>query len=200
MAHSTISLARTLTAVQLDLVDKMQANLTSFARRKGILLAIDLQNGFLTSPESQAIVPKVVDRADRFYRVWATLFLNRNPNFLRQVNWNEMVSQETRLAAELTPFVSRTFKKPSYSLSWDLIKALKNDAITTVAVCGVDTDACVMATALDLFDAGIETFVVADGCASSGGRKYHEAAIELLARNIGAQYVVSFSELPNMLS
>ena len=57
-------------------------------------------------------------------------------------------------------------------------------------MCGVDTDACVMATA-GLFDAGFETFVVSDGCASSGGQEYHEAAIKILERNIGAQYVIS---------
>ncbi|MEC4815814.1 MAG: isochorismatase family protein [Scytonema sp. PMC 1069.18] len=112
-----------------------------------------------------------------------------------------MVSgQETELSAILSPVVSKTFDKPSYSpMSPALLRSLQRNAITTVAVCGVDTDACVMATALGLFDAGFETFVVSDGCASSGGQEYHEAAIKILERNIGAQYVIPFSELPVML-
>ncbi|MHC5676513.1 cysteine hydrolase family protein [Nostoc sp.] len=197
---------------------------TSLSQRKGILLAVDLQNGFLITPECEAVVPKVVNNASKFHQVWATRFFNRNPNFSRQLNWNDMVSgEETELSKTLIPVVSKTFDKPLYSpisppllhsrflfshahaptsfvMSSALLQALQNNAITTVAVCGVDTDACVMATALGLFDAGFETFVVSDGCASSGGQEYHEAAIKILKRNIGEKYVISFSKLPAMLS
>ena len=175
-------------------------DLTLSSERKGILLAVDMQNGFLTTPETEEVVTNVVDNADLFDQVWATRFFNRNPNFSRQVNWDEMVSgPETELDSSLTPFVSKTFDKPSYSPpADDLIQALQNEGITTVAVAGVDTDACVMDTALELFDAGIETYVVSDGSASSGGTEYHEAGIKLLERNIGEDYVVPFSELPPM--
>lgn len=224
--YGAITLTGTLASVQLGCVKKAQAQSTSLSQRKGILLAVDLQNGFLITPECQAVVPKVVAHASQFHQVWATRFFNRNPNFSRQVNWNEMVSgQETELSSALIGVVSKTFDKPSYSpmspaplqlnirsrfffphastsvmMSPALLQALQRDAITTVAVCGVDTDACVMATALGLFDAGFETFVVSDACASSGGQEYHEAAIKILKRNIGEKYVISFSELPTMLS
>ena len=168
--------------------------------RKGILLAVDMQNGFLTTPETEEVLENVVDNADLFDQVWATRFFNRNPNFSRQVNWDEMVSgPETELDSNLTPIVSKTFDKPSYSPpADDLIQALQNEGITTVAIAGVDTDACVTDTALELFDAGIETYVISDGTASSGGQEYHESGISLLERNIGEDYVVSFSELPPM--
>ena len=178
----------------------LDEDLGSSGDRKGILLAVDMQNGFLTTPETEAVLANVVDNADLFDQVWATRFFNRNPNFSRQVNWDEMVSgPETELDPSLTPVVSKTFDKPSYSPpANDLIQALKNEGITTVAVAGVDTDACVMDTALELFDAGIETYVVSDGSASSGGTEFHEAGIKLLERNIGEDYVVPFSELPPM--
>lgn len=195
-------MAVTLATGQLNAGKAQSHQPTSPNKRKGILLAVDLQNGFLISPECKAVVPKVVERASQFHQVWATRFFNRNVNFSRQLNWNEMVSgQSTELSTILSPVVSKTFDKPSYSpVSQALLQALPRDAITTVAVCGVDTDACVMATALGLFDAGFETFVVSDGCASSGGQEYHEAAIKILERNIGAEYVISFNELPAMLS
>ena len=175
-------------------------DLTLSGERKGILLAVDMQNGFLTTPETEEVLTNVVDNANLFDQVWATRFFNRNPNFSRQVNWDEMVSgSETELDPSLTPVVSKTFDKPSYSPpADDLIQALQNEGIATVAVAGVDTDACVMDTALELFDAGIETYVVSDGSASSGGTEYHEAGIKLLERNIGEDYVVPFSELPPM--
>ena len=178
----------------------MQKYLTSSTQRKGILLAVDLPNGFLTTPECKAVVAKVVNNASRFHQVWATRFLNRNPNFARQVNWDEMVcGKETELCAKLTPVVSKTFEKSSYAPPPEMMRALQDDGITTVVVCGIDTDACVMASAWGIFDARIETFVVSDGCASGGGQEYHEAAIKLLQRNIGAEYVVPFRELPSML-
>lgn len=200
--HGAITVTGTFATVQLGYAQKAQAHSTPSSQRKGILLAVDLQNGFLITPECKAVVPKVVDRVSQFHQVWATRFFNRNANFSRQLSWNQMVSgQETELSTTLSPVVSKTFDKPSYSpVSQALLQTLQSDAITTVAVCGVDTDACVMATALGLFDAGFETFVVSDGCASSGGQEYHEAAIKILERNIGAQYVISFSELPAMSS
>ena len=178
----------------------LDEDLTLSGDRKRILLAVDMQNGFLTTPETETVLENVVENANLFDQVWATRFFNRNPNFSRQVNWDEMVSgPETELDSSLTPVVSKTFDKPSYSPpANDLIQALKNEGITTVGVAGVDTDACVMDTALELFDAGIETYVVSDGSASSGGQEYHEAGIKLLERNIGEDYVVPFSELPDM--
>ncbi|MBW4566253.1 MAG: cysteine hydrolase [Mojavia pulchra JT2-VF2] len=223
--HYASTLAGTLATFQLGFAKKTQAQSTSLSQRKAILLAVDLQNGFLSAPECEAVIPKVVDNARAFHQIWATRFFNGNPNFSHQLNWNEMVSgQETELSKTLIKVVSKTFDKPSYSpisptllqvntiprfffshaptsfvISPALLQALQNNAITTVAVCGVDTDACVMATALGLFDAGFETFVVSDGCASSGGQEYHEAAIKILKRNIGEKYVISFSELSAML-
>jgi nicotinamidase-related amidase len=195
-----------LVTVQLGFVKKVQA--TPSSQRKGILLAVDLQNGFLSTPECKAVVSKVVAHANQFHQVWATRFFNRNANFSRQLGWNKMVSgEETELCKTLSPIVSKIFDKPSYSphspaIPWidkwrpPLLQALQKEAITTVAVCGVDTEACVMATALGLFDTGFETFVVSDGCASNGGQEYHEAGIKILKRNIGAEYVVSFRDLP----
>ena len=190
------------TDVATDLEEFALTNedLVSSGDRKGIMLAVDMQNGFLTTPETEEVVTQVVENADLFDQVWATRFYNRNPNFSRQVNWDEMVSgPETELDSSLTPVVSKTFDKPSYSPpADDLIQALKNEGITTIAVTGVDTDACVMDTALELFDAGFETYVVSDGTTSSGGQEFHEAGIMLLERNIGEDYVVPFSELPDM--
>ena len=85
--HSVIPLTGTLAAVQLNSVKKTQAYFTS-SKRKGILLAVDLQNGFLTTPECKAVVPKVVTHGSQFNQVWATRFFNRNFNFSRQLNWN----------------------------------------------------------------------------------------------------------------
>ena len=94
----------------------LDEDLTLSGDRKRILLAVDMQNGFLTTPETETVLENVVENANLFDQVWATRFFNRNPNFSRQVNWDKMVSgPETELDPSLTPIVSKTFDKPSYS-------------------------------------------------------------------------------------
>lgn len=50
---------------------------------------------------------------------------------------------------------------------------------------GIDTDCCVMKTALDLFEIGIKPIVLSHYCASTGGNNIHLAALDMLKRNIG---------------
>ena len=48
-------------------------------------------------------------------------------------------------------------------------------------------------SAVDLFEAGIEPVVLADHCASHGGRDCHEAGLKLLKRFIGEGQVVEYA-------
>ena len=55
---------------------------------------------------------------------------------------------------------------------------------------GVDTDACILTTALALFDFGVQPVIYRDLCASTGGAEMHSAAIDVLNRNIGESNVL----------
>jgi periplasmic divalent cation tolerance protein len=61
-----------------------------------------------------------------------------------------------------------------------------------VFVAGVDTDACVLAMALGLFDAGVPVVVRADLCLSTGrsGVRLHETSLDILRRQLGSGRVV----------
>ena len=200
--QKAVTLEGILTAAQLGYAKKAQAFPTLLTQRKGILLAVDLQNSFLTTPRCQAIVPKVVDNAERFHQVWATRFFDSSSTDCWQQG--RIVSRKlTEFSTTLSPVIGKTFTMDSDFLLYlhQLFAALKSEAITTVAVCGVDTNACaIYKTVLNLFSAEIETFVVIDAYASIHGQKCHQAEIELLECLIGEQYVVSFSELPIMVS
>jgi nicotinamidase-related amidase len=54
-----------------------------------------------------------------------------------------------------------------------------------LVLCGIATDGCVLKSAVDAFERGIEPVVVTDACASHAGREIHEAGLLLLARFIG---------------
>lgn len=83
------------------------------------------------------------------------------------------------------------FDKYTYSsVNQETIAFLKRNKIDTVFICGIDTDCCVMETAVDLFEQLIHPYVLTHSSASNGGQESHEAAIEVLSRLIGRNNVV----------
>ncbi len=67
--------------------------------------------------------------------------------------------------------------------------------VDEVLVFGMDTDVCVLTTAVDLFDRGFHPVVVTDLSMSHAGHQYHDAAIAILPRYIGAKNVVTTADL-----
>jgi nicotinamidase-related amidase len=77
----------------------------------------------------------------------------------------------------------------------DLMTLINDRSIGEVYVVGFDTDACVMATVLDLVDNGVKTYVIEDCCASSGGPEYHEYGMMLLKRNLGQRFICRLNDI-----
>lgn len=69
-------------------------------------------------------------------------------------------------------------KVGKYGLTPAQIRALKRRRIRCVTVCGLDTDACVLAVMFSLFDAGIECHLKEDMCWSSSG--LHRPAMAII--------------------
>ena len=78
----------------------------------------------------------------------------------------------------------------------ELIQALRSRDVQTADLCGFDTDQCVLATALLLWDATITPRVLAELCSSSGGPDMHEAGLAVTRRAIGDRNVVDTSGRP----
>ena len=57
-------------------------------------------------------------------------------------------------------------------------------------MCGIDTDACVLKTALDLFENNYDVKVIEDCSMSHSGIEYHNSAINMLKKLIGNQNVI----------
>jgi nicotinamidase-related amidase len=62
--------------------------------------------------------------------------------------------------------------------------------IRSLDICGLDTEGCVLKSAVDLFEIGITPRVLSNYCASSGGHDYNEAGIKILKRLIGEKQVI----------
>jgi nicotinamidase-related amidase len=122
-----------------------------------------------------------------------TQFINHPDSpYARYMNWNRLTDPaETAIVSSLAPHAEIVFTKSIYtSLTPEVLQFLKDRQIETVYICGIDTDCCVLQTAVDLFEQTIHPYVLLDYCASNGGPESHEAAIRVLTRSIGAANLI----------
>ena len=147
-----------------------------------ILIVVDVQDGFIKTQEHVENVKQIVNLAKYvdFDKVVATKFINYTGSLYEKCfNWSELkTSDTTDLCTPLKPFVDETFTKFTYNCVNDkfieLLIQLNNGKLPEqVYLCGLDTDACVLATAIGLFDNKIVPIVLANYCFSTGGEQYH---------------------------
>ncbi|MGH2416210.1 MAG: isochorismatase family protein, partial [Microcystaceae cyanobacterium] len=63
--------------------------------------------------------------------------------------------------------------------------------IHTVFICGIDTEGCVLKTAIDFFENNINPYVLEYYSASNGGDNFHQAAILVLSQLIGRSNIIT---------
>ncbi len=158
------------------------------------LLIIDVQKGFLDETTEGIVddIRKIISMIEPT-RVLASKFINQPDGpFVNYLNWRQLIAdEEQKIPDEIVESIDKVFPKHTYScLTPELASYLHSNSITSVALCGMDTDACLLATALDLFSNHIEPYVLAQGCRSARGDEYHQMALKILARNIGSQRII----------
>ncbi len=163
-----------------------------------ILIVVDVQNGFIKTPEHVKKANQIVAlaKSGKFDKIVATKFLNYTGSmYEKYFNWSDLKTpDETDLYEPLKELVDETFKKTTYGcVNDDFIELLTQlndyEELGEAYICGLDTDACVLATAIGLFDNLIVPIVLEDYCFSTGGRQYHEAGLKCLERTIGKSQI-----------
>ena len=158
------------------------------------LLVIDVQKGFVTC-KTKGVLPRLEQLLAEFEgeQIIATQFVNKeNSGFTDIMHWNRLMSPPE---TNLIPFVAQkaTFivDKATYSACTPEVMGILNEmGSKEVYIAGIDTDCCVLATAIDLFECNIRPVVLAHYCASNGGEGSHAAALTVLERTIGAQQII----------
>ena len=155
-------------------------------------IVVDMQLAFL---KKQA---QFIDKVSGLVKTWPAehTYWTRYKNhpgslFERYLNWSDcMVAPCSDLIP--APWVDERNVRDhfGYGLTLEFMNELKSFGYKEAALCGVDTDACVMAAAFNLWDNDIRPIVMADYCASSGGKNLHEAALDLMYRQFGVNSVV----------
>jgi nicotinamidase-related amidase len=105
----------------------------------------------------------------RYYRRWSSVTLD------------QLDPAQIEVIHELRPWAKRVADKPGYSAlgNPELRRAAVSSSGHCVILTGVETDVCVLATALDAMDAGLRVVLVTDALASSSDT-CHAKALDIL--------------------
>lgn len=157
-----------------------------------LLLILDVQTGFIN--ESTAHIPaRVASLQADFESVTITRLYNPQKSLFRKLlAWEALPlgGRATQLA--FVPRAdSRIIDKSGYScVNGEFLDELRRQAVSRVHLCGIATEGSVLASAIGLFDAGIEPVVLAHACASDADPSLHQAALAVLRKIIGKRQVI----------
>lgn len=148
------------------------------------LFIVDVQRAFNPPP---GFVKKLDRYSKRFPCRIFTRYVNPEGSVFRRLLKQSCCapgSEDTELL--LTPRRGDlVFQKIArYGLTPHQIRQLKRRRISCVTVCGLDTDACVLAVMFSLFDAGIECHLKEEMCWSSSG--LHKPAVAIIREQFPA--------------
>ncbi|WP_138503943.1 isochorismatase family cysteine hydrolase [Nostoc sp. PA-18-2419] len=159
------------------------------------LFIIDVQNGFIAENTSYVVQRiRSLLKQNIFKYVIFTRFINTlNSPYVKYLNWHQLFDEaEQELIEDIKPFVGVVFDKTVYTAcNEETLIFLKQKNIQTVFICGVDTEGCVLKTAIDFFENNIITYVLTYYSASNGGDIYHQAAILVLSQLIGSSNIIT---------
>lgn len=167
------------------------------------LVVVDVQNGFVTD-NSRPVVPIIADLVARWTAagrpVVFTRYLNHPESmFHTLMQWKKLTdSPDTDIVDELQDAASRApvIDKDGYTLFNDEGRALvKERGWTDLVFCGIDTESCVLKSAVDAFEAGIRPWILTDASASHSDQAGHDAGLLVARRFIGPAQLISSAEL-----
>lgn len=164
-----------------------------------VLLVIDCQNGFI-SEHSQGIIPVVSGLVKEWQArglpVIASKFINEPGSpYERLINWTRCQgSPDTDIVDGLQEHVDDgmpVVEKPGYTFfTREWADRAVAEEWSDVVMVGIDTDGCVLKSALDAFELDLTPWIVTDGTASHSGQKAYEAALYIAGRTIGRGQLV----------
>lgn len=170
-----------------------------------VLVVVDVQNGFI-SDVSRPVIGVIGSLVARWQRNGGSTIFTRYINypgsqFERLVKWTKLQkSPEIDLVAELIPYVesaTAVIDKGIYSLFTDEGESIiVKNGWTDLYVCGIDTESCVLKTAVDAFERGLTPWVLADACASHSSVESHEAGLLVTRKFIGGSQIIKTADVP----
>lgn len=170
-----------------------------------VLVVVDVQNGFITE-FSRPVVPRIANLVARWQAGSGDTVFTRYHNysgspFERLINWTQLREQpEVDIVDPLTPFLSKAtavVDKKIYTLFNDEgANLVRERGWTDLYICGIDTESCVLKTAVDTFERDLTPWVVKDACASHSGAESHDAGLLVVGKFIGPRQIITTADIP----
>ena len=136
------------------------------------------------------IIKKLIDSNIANHIVFTKFINYDSSNFYKILNYKGCMNEKDRnIVIDTKDY--KIIEKRVYTAYNDELKLyIDNNNIKTIYLCGIDTDACVLKTALDLFENKFDVKVIEDCSMSHSGIEYHNSAINMLRKLIGNQNVI----------
>lgn len=167
-----------------------------------VLLVIDMQNGFNKNDQTRTAVEALKDLLDYEPAVFTTRIFTRYVNVPSSphreiLGWDGCADgSDIEIVDALKGYVDKVMDKSTYAVTGMFPQFLPKNKVREVYIAGFNTETCVMATALHLFDMGIKPVIIQNCCASSSINPYaHRHALGLMETTIGRQNIVTSGEL-----
>ena len=155
------------------------------------ILVVDMQECFV-SDKTKYLIKRINDylAGNSFDNILFTKFVNDvDSPFSKILNWDNAMNQfEQEIIVDI-PQNSNILTKNTYGLSLENIEFLKELNISEIEVCGIDVDACVLATAFDLFDNNIKPIILSNLCDTSSDKMTKDEILNIMLRQFGNENI-----------
>lgn len=154
------------------------------------LLVIDVQREFLTDCTRDRVpgIQKLVETGGYDYCILTYYKNTPQSSSYGRLHWYEGLDAcaDSLLIHPPEGLATVVEEKTTYGLPHEDLFRLVG-LCSHIDVVGFDTDACVMAAAVNLFDAGYDFDVLGEYCASTNGPDYHEAGMKIINKVLARQ-------------
>ncbi len=130
-----------------------------------VLIVVDMQKGFLNKEEYNKLEQSInkLIKLQLYDKYIFTKFINKNNSMYEKwIGWKGLSDEKSQEIVVEIPENSIIFNKTGYGLSQEQLQLIKNLKVSQVDICGVQSDACVYAISLQLWDNGIFPNILAN--------------------------------------
>lgn len=173
-----------------------------------VLVVVDVQNGFVTE-HSAHVVPVIAELVQEWLDAGRDVVFTRYLNFPGSqfetiMGWTKLMgSPEIDIVDELQELSKKSLAiidKKIYTMFNDEGTALARErGWTDMYVCGIDTEVCVLKTAVDAFEHRVRAWLLTDASASHSGRLPHEAGVLVAQKMIGRRQTIKVTDISPLI-
>ena len=158
------------------------------SKRKKALFIVDVQPAFLNKRNRYVVknITRLIKKVKYDLYVEAIFHAEKGSLWERQIKWTLPKTKRCATVPEIkvllqgkkSVYVEKSTRSVFFGVV-DVKKLLKQQGIQEVHIVGLQTNSCVLTSALDAFDLGFFTYVIEE-CSESSSLRKHEVGVEVL--------------------